>query len=181
VEWSGSLLNNTGDQVNLITSTGQQLESLDLLPCKSGYSYARFNQEWELTDTPTPGASNQRQLNPDQSSSDSSTQSSSIKETQSATPLESATLSAIAATTPSTSGPYPGVLPLLSQLGQVLGAMSDTLFSPQIPSLAENIASLPPRSLKIAGLSAIIGGLCLTAVGSYSLYEAVNNKTIHLD
>lgn len=55
--WSGSLLNNAGDQLQLLQPDGVTRATVSLPPCKSGQSWILSGDTWQLT-TSTPGETN---------------------------------------------------------------------------------------------------------------------------
>ncbi len=58
ISWSGSLLNNTGDSVSLVTSSSQTLFTIAHGACTSGRSFVFYNNEWQETTIPTKQAAN---------------------------------------------------------------------------------------------------------------------------
>jgi hypothetical protein len=53
--WESSLLNNSGDELQLLTDSDQLITELELLACQAGQSWSRINDQWVLTKPPTPG------------------------------------------------------------------------------------------------------------------------------
>ena len=62
-EWSGSLLNNAGDELHLEDESGDERISIDLPACTKGSSFIYVDNLWQETDTPSPGKENILQLN----------------------------------------------------------------------------------------------------------------------
>jgi hypothetical protein len=58
ISWSGSLLNNTGDSLSLITATNQPLFTVAFGACVSGRSFVFYNEAWTETTSPTKGSAN---------------------------------------------------------------------------------------------------------------------------
>ncbi len=59
LSWSGSLLNNTGDSVSLVTPAEQTLFTVELDACLKAQSFIYFEGEWQLTTNVTKGLPNQ--------------------------------------------------------------------------------------------------------------------------
>jgi len=55
-----SLLNNDGDQIELLWPDGQTIHSVAYQKVKQNYACARFNGQWLWTNQPTPGSANKK-------------------------------------------------------------------------------------------------------------------------
>lgn len=176
ITWSGSLLNNTGDQVVLLTPQKVEIESLDLPSCTSGTSYARFSTTWELTDQITPSSANRKPSHQKTFASPSPTgATTSATAARISPPLPAQVSDSAPQGSLKQSPPYLGSLPNLLARDQVLGVSTGDSDSSQ------NLTAPTPRPVKTAALSAIMGGLCMSLVGSYSLYETLNQTASSLD
>lgn len=176
VAWSGALLNNAGDQVVLTTPQNTELERLDLPGCTPNTSYARFNGLWEPTDHITPGLAN---IKAEEDSPSPSPSALVATNEESSSPLATASATTSADNyppePPTIPIPYPGILPELTHLGKVLGITSEDIAKPTF------LDTSPSTSPNFSALSAIIGGLCMCMVSSYSLYETLNKTASSVD
>lgn len=64
LSWSGSLLNNTGDGLTLLTDEGVVLLQTNLPACQAGQSHVWDQNQWRLTTTVTPGTANPALITP---------------------------------------------------------------------------------------------------------------------
>jgi hypothetical protein len=171
-DWTGSLLNNTGDELHLETDEGETLLSVELPACTKGSSFILVDDEWLETTTPTPG-----QMNPDYQNQDpaAATDSSSVSLTAGATTANSADTTpptALAGTSATSSASPPATTTIVA-----------TKSSPP-PDIPYQFPHIPIQELETANpfrgghvqfqtfepnrtgfISNIIGGLLLCLIG----------------
>ncbi len=169
--WTGSLLNNTGDTVNLLTPNTQLVFSVSLGACQTGRSFVISNNQWVETVHPTKGLANIIS-NPSPSSSPNAAgeeNESNVGGTKTASP--SSSLSFPNLFPPNSPNPLklPFNLPFFtaSNSGQVLG-----LTTTATTTSAETQPQEPRRpNAKMGFLSVIMGALLVITPSSYRLYE----------
>lgn len=163
IEWTGSLLNNTGDTLLVLTPQGQIWYSTELASCVTGQSWVASSQGWLASSSPTPSDPNPSvSPTPSPASSVASATASSSLATQSGT-VGAAALKVSAAATPGAASPYPGQLPLLDLAPRL--TLSPTLAEPLPSSASIDLSAPNPSQAGFAGL--VGGGSLLSLLGGW--------------
>jgi hypothetical protein len=159
-EWSGSLLNNTGDSFKVLTTAGQVIADAEYSTCSSGISFVYENGEW------VPAL-------------ESPAQQTSISEST----IQTASISAVLNTDKTHLDSDSSEISSLSSLFPVTTNSNKTNFDYNSPSLLttradkfdqiseEKSPTQQSKTNTASAISVILGGLLQLLPGSYALYE----------
>ncbi len=167
VEWSGSLLNNTGDSISLVAPNGSVITSVTLLACSTtGVSFIFHDQAWRQTTTPTKQAPNAYTA-ADQGTNETDDNNADEKQDNQHDPETKPNASPQTVDVPATDKPL-----------RIVGLKLPTLSSTATPSAITTptvFLSTPPQLTKDTVTSAILGGALL---GSSSWLATLRRITL---
>ncbi len=198
LEWSGSLLNNSGDTVNLIDHSGNNAFSISYPEMEKGTSYIFHQQSWKITTTPTKNGDNifsddETQENDQQTQQTETNEIDETIETENQTSSESNSLS--------TSNQTPAILsskintPYSKQIEDFFATASlepapaatssdiilnSTIDSPRItipqdlPPIFETQVYPPLYSI----ISLVLGGVSLITGGGIRFFSPFSKRTL---
>ncbi|MDQ5951223.1 MAG: hypothetical protein QG639_500 [Patescibacteria group bacterium] len=153
-EWSGSLLNNTGDLFSVVTTTGQVIAQANYEMCSSGISFVYENGEW-VPAIASPNEDTEVSENTATSAaiiSDLYQVSTTDHTDYSFTSLISEELSSLSNTS------FPYLLPVYQP-------------SAEEETIQKNISTQQAKSSTAPAVSVILGGLLQLLSGSYAIYD----------
>lgn len=154
-QWSGSLLNNTGDSFSVITATGQIIGEGSYESCASGISFVYENGEW-VPAIASPTAETEVSEN-------TATTAAAINISTVASLTTSDTIATTSQLTNTShpTQPVPYKIPTINT-----SALTEKTLSRQ------NISSQQHKSSTAPAASVILGGLLQLFSGSYVLYDS---------